>query len=205
MTKLGALIAGTSAGARLARLAMALLLTVLVGSSTAPQPARAADPAVVYMSQVGRELMAAARARSPQMMTQVIQKHGDITYIALYALGSYRSKLASADKPDYYNGTARWMGRYATSKVPEYQVARVEWSNESVRGGSGVMVDSTVTLRDGSTYEVRWLLSKVGGTYKVRDAMVMGFWMTPFLQKLFQDYVAENGGSVRALTTVLNR
>jgi hypothetical protein len=29
--------------------------------------------------------------------------------------------------------------------------------------------------------------------------------MTPFLKKLFEDYVGENGGNVKALVVVLNR
>ena len=52
-----------------------------------------------------------------------------------------------------------------------------------------------MTLEDGSVYEVRWLLSKHGDSYKVRDAMVVGFWMTPFLKQLFEDYIAQNGGN----------
>ena len=50
-----------------------------------------------------------------------------------------------------------------------------------------------------------FLLSQYGGSYKVRDAMVYGFWMTPFLKKLFEDYIANNGGNPRALMAALNR
>jgi phospholipid transport system substrate-binding protein len=67
------------------------------------------------------------------------------------------------------------------------------------------MVDSKVVLEDGSEYEVRWLLSKIGDNFKVRDAMVVGFWMTPFLKKLFEDYIAQNGGNPSALVAALNR
>ena len=42
-------------------------------------------------------------------------------------------------------------------------------------------------------------------SYRVRDAMVLGLWMTPFLKKLFEDYIAQNGGNPRALTAALNR
>jgi hypothetical protein len=42
------------------------------------------------------------------------------------------------------------------------------------------MLDSRVILADGTGYDARWALSKYGATYKVRDAMVLGFWMTPF-------------------------
>jgi phospholipid transport system substrate-binding protein len=168
-------------------------------------PAMAADPAVKYMAQVGRELMAAARTRSPGVMASVIQRYGDVSYIGLFSLGAYRAQLAEAEKASYLSGMVRFIGRYAANEAPKYQVAKVEWSNESVRGASGLMVDSTITLSDGSSYEVRWLLARYGSSYRVRDAMVLGLWMTPFLKKLFEDYIAQNGGHPRALVAALNR
>jgi phospholipid transport system substrate-binding protein len=168
-------------------------------------PARAADPAVVYMAQVGRDLMAAARTRSPGVMANVIHRHGDVGVIGNYSLGAYRSKLSEADRPAYLSGMVRFISRYAASEAPKYPVVRVEWSNQSMRGSGGVMVDSKVVMADGTAYDVRWLLAKYGNSYKVRDAMVLGFWMTPFLRKLFEDYIAQNGGNPRALTAVLNR
>jgi phospholipid transport system substrate-binding protein len=171
----------------------------------APARAAAADPAVQFMAKVGRELMAAARTRSPGVISGVVKRYGDVTYIGLYSLGSYRSQLPTSERTTYYDGMVRFIGRYAATYAPKYQIVRVEWANESVRGSGGVMVDSTVTLDDGSSYEVRWLLSKVGGSYRVRDAMVAGFWMTPLLKGMFEDYIAQNGGNPRALVAVLNR
>jgi phospholipid transport system substrate-binding protein len=171
----------------------------------APTPAAAADEAVKFMAKVGRELMAAARTRSPGVMAGVVKRYGDVSYIGLYSLGSYRSRLPETERTGYYDGMVRFIGRYAATYAPKYPVARVEWANDSVRSSEGIMVDSTVTLEDGSTYEVRWKLSKLGGTYRVRDAMVAGFWMTPFLRTMFEDYIAQNGGNPRALVTVLNR
>jgi phospholipid transport system substrate-binding protein len=181
----------------------ATLLAFWVGA--AAPPARAADPAVVFMAQVGKELMAAARTRSPGVMANVIERYGDVAQIGLYSLGEYRSRLALAERPSYYSGMARFIGRYAANEAPKYPVMRVEWANQSVRGASGLMVDSRVVLADGSAYDVRWMLFKYGNTYKVRDAMVLGFWMTPFLKNLFEDYITKNGGNPRALTTALSR
>ncbi len=205
-------IAKASSGARpwwrkavcLAAAGISAALLTIWAAATAP-PARAADPAVVFMAQVGRDLMAAARSRSPAMMAAVVERHGDVTQIGLYSLGEYRTRLPHAERPSYYSGMARFIGRYAASEAPKYPLARVEWSNQSVRGASGLMVDSRVVLADGSGYDVRWLLFKYGNSYKVRDAMVLGFWMTPFLKKLFEDYIAQNGGNPRALTAALNR
>jgi phospholipid transport system substrate-binding protein len=173
--------------------------------TAAPRPAAAADPAVKFMAQVGRELMAAARTRSPGVMASVIERYGDVSYIGLYSLGSYRTQLSIADRVTYYSGMVRFISRYAATEAPKYPVARVEWADQSIRGANGIMVDSKVVLGDGSEYEVRWLLTKIGDSYKVRDAMVVGFWMTPFLKKLFEDYIAQNGGNPSALIAALNR
>jgi hypothetical protein len=35
--------------------------------------------------------------------------------------------------------------------------------------------------------------------------MVLGFWMTPFLKNLFEDYIAKNGGNPRSRAAALNR
>ena len=170
-----------------------------------PSPATAADSAVKFMAKVGRELMAAARENSPKRFAKAIKTYGDVSYIGLYSLGSYRKQLPKPKHADYYGGMVRFISRYAASEAPKYPVAKVEWADRSFRGANGLTVDSTITLADGSVYEVRWLLSGHSGNYKVRDAMVMGFWMTPFLKQLFENYIAENGGNPNALVTALNR
>ena len=164
----------------------------------------AADPAVQFMQRVANELLIASRSKSPELLTSVVQRYGDVGYLANYALGSYRGQLAPADRPGYTTGMVRFIGRYAAQQTPKYPVARYEILS-SVQGGSGIMVDSRIHLRDGTVYEVRWLLAKYGSTYRVRDAMVYAFWMTPFLKSLFENYIAENGGNVKALVAVLTR
>ena len=169
------------------------------------KPAAAADPAVVFMAQVGRELMAAARTRSPGVMANVIQKYGDIRYIGDYSLGSYRARLAEADREAYHNGMVRFVARYAASAAPKVNVTRVEWSNFSTRGSTGINVDCTVTLGNGTSWDVRWILRKVGNTYKVRDAEVLSVNVASYLRSAFEDYLSQNGGRTSSLVTVLNR
>lgn len=177
---------------------------LLVGLLAMAAPA-AADPAVQFVQRMANELHVAARAKSPQLISNVIQRYGDVNYIGSYSLGNYRAQLAANDRSLYHNGIIKFLGRYAANESPKYPVAKYEVITPSVQGANGTMVDSRITLKDGSTYDVRWLLAKYGNTYRVRDAMVYGFWMTPFLKKLFEDYVVENGGNVKALVVVLNR
>src|SRR5262245_7632249 len=194
--------ASLAAGVFAAVAIVAALLAYWLGTASL---ARAADPPVVYMAQVGKELMSAARTRSPGVMATVIQRHADVSYIGLYSLGNYRAKLAPTDRETYFSGMVRFISRYAASEATKYPVSLVNWTNQSSRGSNGVMVDSQVVLQDGTAYDVRWLLAKYGNGYKVRDAMVLGFWMTPFLKKLFEDYIDQNGGNLHALTAALNR
>ena len=165
----------------------------------------AADPAVQHMERVARELMAAQKSRSQGAWANVISRYGDVSGIGLYAIGDYRPKLEAADKPGYLSGMVRFIGRYAAGEAPKYPVAGIKFAPESRRAKYGLTVDSTVTLQDGSSYEVSWLLIGGQGSYRVRDVQAAGFWMSPFLKKIFEDYIGENGGSVKALVTVLNR
>jgi len=185
--------------------ALLALSLVEVPADARPSSSKPEDPAVAFMAQVARDLLAGARTQSPILLSNAVKRYGDVHYIGHYSLGSYRTRLSQADRPTYLTGMVRFIGRYAASQVPKYPVVKYEIISPSIRGGSGIMVDSRVTLRDGSSYDVRWLLVKVGKTYRVRDAMVYGFWITPFLKKLFEDYIGENGGDVKSLVVVLNR
>ncbi|MFV0296847.1 MAG: ABC transporter substrate-binding protein [Hyphomicrobiaceae bacterium] len=166
-------------------------------------PARAESP-VAFMDKVARELVNASRSPSVSGFAAVIHRYADTGYIGSYSLGTYRARLSSRDKPGYLSGMVRFIGRYAATEAPKYPVANYRIKG-ALRGGQGIMVDSVVTLRNGTSYDVRWLLTRRGGSYRVRDAMVYGFWMLPFLKRLFETYISENGGNVGALVTALNR
>ena len=185
----------------IAGLAIAMLIALVPA-----QRAEAADAAVQYMDRIAKDLLAAARTRSSGAMADTINRHADLGGIGLYSLGDYRSRLEPADRGPYYAGMVRFLARYASTEAPKYPVASIKFAPESRRAKYGLMVDSTLVLKDGSSYEVSWLLIPTGGgAYRVRDAQVLGFWMTPFLKKLFEDYIAQHNGSVKALVAVLNR
>lgn len=185
---------------------LALAVLALIVSPLAAAPAAAqTDPAVAYMERASRDLIAATRVRSPAPMASAINRYGATTAIALAAIGNYRTKLAPGDQPGLVNGTVGFMARYVAEQAPKYPVSHVEFSPGSRNAKYGLMVDSRIHLKDGSTYDVSWLLIKAGSTYRVRDAQVLGFWATPFMQTLFENYITENGGNPKALVTVLSR
>src|SRR5262249_24765388 len=138
-------------------------------------PARG-DVAVRFAAAVAKQLMEAARAPSAGQITDLIERYADVSAVALYALGRYRANLPLADRNAYFAGAARFVGRYAASEAPKYQVVRVEWANRSHPGPDPkpdiVMVDAHVVMADGSSYDVRCALTRHGTSFKLRDVLV---------------------------------
>jgi phospholipid transport system substrate-binding protein len=179
----------------------ALVIAVLL---FAGMPARAAESAVQFMKQVSGDLIAAAQAGSQQAFVEAIQKYGHVPAIGLYALGNYRFRLHPSDRASYYAGMVRFIARFAAGTAPQYPVSRAEILSPPVSDGRNLYVDSRVHLKSGSVYDVRWLLVPHGSSFRVRDAQVLGFWMSPFLKQLFEDYIGRNGGHVSALLRALS-
>lgn len=182
---------------------LAVLALAAVVFTLATSGARA-ESAAGYMQRVANELIAASRTGSVQSFASVIRSHADVPSIGLTALGSYAGALPKGDRPAYYNGMINFIARYAGKEAPKYPVAKAVMVGQSETPG-GATVDSRVTLRSGESYDVRWILVKRGAVYKVRDAEVIGFRMTSFLDTLFQNYISENGGNPKNLVLALNK
>ena len=182
--------------------ALASGVVVLVGGAS---DGYSRDRAVTYMERAAAELINAQRQGTFNAFERVVRKYGHVPAIGIYALGNYRQGLLRQHRRPYYKGLARFIGRYAANESPKYPVSRVKFATAAVRDGRDILVDSTVYLRDGGSYDVRWKLLPDRRSFKVRDAQVLGFWVSPFLQQLFENYIAENGGKVGNLVTALNR
>lgn len=177
----------------------------MVLTSMASAQDASAESAARYMQRVANELISAQRKGSEDAFARAIRSHADIPSIGLFSLGSYASGLARSDRSSYYTGMVKFIARYAGKEAPKYPVARAVMVGQSEETRQGVFVDSAVTLQDGTTYDIRWHLIRRGKVFKVRDAQVIGFWMSPFLKNLFENYISENGGNPKALVIALNR
>jgi len=176
---------------------IALLAAGSVGAS--------AESPATYMQRVANQLLAASRSGSEADFATVIRSHADVPAIGITALGSYAQGLSKADRPAYYNGMISFIARYAATEAPKYPVAKAIMVGQTKETANGTYVDSRITLRTGETYDVRWRIVRRGGVFKVRDAEIIGFEMTSFLNTLFQNFITENGGNPRTLVLALNR
>jgi len=166
-------------------------------------PARKESPAA-YMKRVGNDLLLASRSGSAAQIAMVLNANADVQSIGLNALGDYARSLPKSDRPLYFNGMVNFIARYAAKEAPKYPIARFVITAQSQDDARGTYVDSHITLASGDAYDVRWLVVRRDGVYKVRDAQVIGFWMTSFLDNLFQNYISENGGNPKSLVVALN-
>ena len=164
-----------------------------------------AETAAAFMQRAAGDLIAANHATSATGFAATLRRYGDVPAIGIGALGSYAGSLPKTDRPLYYNGMVNFIGRYAAKESAKYQVAKATVLGQSEEDAQGASVETRVVLKSGESYDVRWLLVRNGSSFKIRDAQVLGFWMTPFLATLFQNYIAENGGSSKALIMALNR
>ncbi len=184
----------------------ALLALGMIFSATLAVPvAHAEDKAVAFMRQTANELIGAQKQGTANAFARVIRKYGHVPAIGMDALGSYRTSLTPNSRKAYYGGLVKFIARYAANEAPKYIVSRVTFASAGIRDGRHVLVDSSVYLADGSQYDVRWMLVPRGRSFRVRDAQVLGFWISPFLTRLFENYIGENGGRVEALVMALNR
>lgn len=189
----------------LSRLVLTFIL-VFGGITATYESAKADDAAVSFMRRAAAALINAQRKGSEEAFATTVRQYGHVPAIGLFALGSYRQGLMHQDRNTYYRGLARFIGRYAAQESPKYPVDRVVFAPRSTRDGSSLMVDSQVIMKDGTTYDVRWMLIQNRKTFRVRDAQVLNsIWVSPFLKTLFESYIAENGGHVKNLVIALNR
>jgi phospholipid transport system substrate-binding protein len=191
------------AGARV-RSAGWLLAVIACFAATTASGAWAESPAI-YMQRVQNELLAAQKTGGVAAFGNVLRQHMDVPGIGLTALGPHVRTLPKDERPSYYNGMINFIAKYAAKTSPQYPVASAVVTGQGPGDAGGTNVDSRITLRSGEGYDVRWLVVKSGSGYKVRDAQVVGFWMTSFLNDLFQNYISENGNNPRALVLALSR
>lgn len=177
------------------------LVTMAISAGGSAQ----AETPTAYMQRVANELVAAQRTGSTSAFASTLRNHMDVPAVGITALGPHASTLPRGDRPAYYNGMVNFISRYAAKEGPKYPITRAVVVGRGEETAGGTMVDTRVQLRSGETYDVRWKVVRSGGRYRVRDAQVIGFWMTSFLDTLFQNYITENGGNPRALVMALSR
>jgi phospholipid transport system substrate-binding protein len=180
------------------------LLAFIAVSSISPVVA-AEHPSITFMKRFGKDMLAAHRLGTVGKFADVIDAYADVTGISNYSLGQYKPNLRANQRSRYYQGVVTFMSRYFAEQSREYRVAKYEIGEATVDENKDVIVASKIYLISGQTYNVRWKLKWMGGTYKVADVKLMGFSLTYLQRGLFTSYISKRKGDVSQLVAVLTR
>ena len=156
-----------------------------------------------FMNDLAETAIRANKTIDRPELEKLIRNNVDVESIGDYSLGSYISDLSDADTETYYDAVTNFMARYAAMQSRYYQVEKAEFYRPKHHKDGAITLKSRITLAGGSSYRVKWKLVQSHGEYKVLDASIFGFWLTPFQRRLFQSYVREHNDDVQALVSVL--
>jgi phospholipid transport system substrate-binding protein len=178
-------------------------LFALLPAALASSAMAADHPSVVFMNQMGKDLLHAHRLGTVSAFLRVIQRYADVTGISEYSLGDY--KVSGGEKNHYEKGVATFMSRYLADQSRVYQVAKYEIGEATVAENKDVFVATKIYLMTGQYYSVNWRLTWVRGQYRIVDAKFLGFSMTYQQRNLFTSFIAKHEGDVSKLIVALNR
>jgi len=160
-------------------------------------------PSVVFMNQVGRDMLHAHRQGTTSAFLRVVQRYADVPGISNYLLGEY--EMPKASQPTYERGVANFISRYFAEQSRKYPIAKFEMGEATVGENKDIFVASKVYLMSGQDYNVTWHLNWIDGRYKVVDAKVLGFSMTYWERSDFNQFLKKNNGDVKVLIAALSR
>jgi phospholipid transport system substrate-binding protein len=180
------------------------IIAGLFGAIATPVLAAGEHPSVGFMRQVGKELLAAHRQGTVPAFLRVVQRYADVPEISDHVLGKYAGKLQTTQRSRYQRGVATYMARYFALQSRDYTVAKYEVGEATIDSNKDVVVESKVYLMTGQAYSVSWRLLWKGGKYKVRDAKILGFWLTNFQRSDFTSYLDKRNGDINKLIVALN-
>ena len=185
-------------------LAAVIVAAVLVTSVQVSAVADIRGGAVLsFMNDLARTAIEANKTIDRSGLEKLIRKNVDVESIGDYSLGTYIAALSDKDVETYYEAVTNFMARYAAMQSRHYQIENAEFYRPKYHKDGAITLKSRITLANGSSYRVKWKIVEADGKFKVLDASIFGFWLTPFQRRMFQSYVRNNNDDVQALVHVL--
>jgi ABC-type transporter MlaC component len=177
----------------LARLAWLISVAVLAALMAAA-PARAQScPGEQAVVAVAASLQQAAASGSPQAFATVVDRHTDVSQLAMFALGPYRRALPDARRSEYVQLTRQFLGQFLARRAGQIAGAQLQ-----VVGCSSESGYTYIDTRAGGQ-RVVWRLE--GG--RIIDVNVGGIWLTQQMRSNFVSVIQRGNGDPAALIDYL--
>lgn len=135
----------------------------------------------------------AALSGSPKAFSNAVARYTNFHDLALFALGTYRSKLPAGGEARYIALARKFLGRYMAE-------------NSTRISGSGITIQTctaeVVNARFGNGTTVQFRLA---GPRRVADISVSGVSLAGILRSKFTDFLRSHNGDFSAFMTYLEQ
>lgn len=200
---------------RLTRREMAGLFVGLLGFAAVP-PARAESNnnedsrgAGAYVNKIAAEVMGLANGgiRGDALRSKfaaILNKYINIRGIASFALGQYQSKLAGAEKEQFYSLFSNYVASLFVAYVADFRGSDLKITSTTLQGNFTTITSAIVSKGLGRE-QVKWRLVSTGGAYRISDVNVKGVWLSIATKKRFGDVLKRSGGDFGPLFAELKK
>ena len=207
-------MAGTTRQRLTSREAAGLLVGLL--GFAAVSPARAdsdstedARGAGTYVSKIAAEVMGLANGGGSgdalrAKFVAILNKYINIRGIASFALGQYQSKLAGAEKDQFYSLFGNYVASLFVAYVADFRGSDLKITSTTSQGNFTTITSAIVSKGMGRE-QVKWRLASTGGAYRISDINVKGVWLSIATKKRFGDVLKHSGGDFGALFAELKK
>jgi phospholipid transport system substrate-binding protein len=167
-----------------------------------------------FIEQVGGNVLQIVNAGSSatakkKSFFDLLQSKAARTQIAVFALGEYQNlynALSGNKKSEYSRNVMQFVAGVFMRYINEFSGNRLEVTGSTERSASDIIVNSKVHFADGrSALDVRWRVTKTGGSFKVFDVRVLGVWAVLQARSEFESIIRQNGGTIDGLMDYLKR
>ena len=200
---------------RLTRREAAGLLVGLMGFANV-SPARADSDssedsrgAGTYVSKIAAEVMGLANGGGSKdalrpKFAAIMNKYINIRGIASFALGQYQSKLAGAEKEQFYSLFSNYVASLFVSYAADFRGSGLKIIS-TTKQGNFTTIASAIVSKGMGREQVKWRLASTGGAYRISDVNVKGVWLSIATKKRFGDVLKRSGGDFGPLFAELKK
>lgn len=177
----------------LARLAWLVALAIVAAFAAATPVHAQSCSGQQAVESAAASFQQAAATGSPQGFATAIDQHTDLSRVAMFALGPYRSALPDARRSEYVQLTRQFLGRFLARRASGFAGAQLQ------------IVDCSSDA--GYTY----IESRVGGQRviwrlegdRIIDVNLGGVWLLPQMRQNFVSVIERGNGDPTALLDYL--
>lgn len=167
---------------------LAVLAALVAASPSSPTRAQSC-PGDSVVQAAAASLQQAAASGSPQAFAAVLDRHTDVSQLAMFALGPYRRALPDARRSEYVQLTRQFLGQFMARRAGRIAGTQLQIVNCSSESGY-----TYVDTRAGGQ-RVIWRLDGD----RIIDVNVGGVWLAQQMRSNFVSVIQRGNGDPAAL------